>query len=313
MSRIAPYNGDGSGSAVQTAAKVKWGKSTVEGTRLDIIKRNNVNLQGDAGPTLLYAHGFGCNQTMWSRVTPAFESSHRQVLFDYVGSGKSDVAAFDPRRYSDLQGYALDVIEVCDALGLRGGVTLIGHSVSASIAILASIARPELFEGLVLIGPSPCFLNDPPDYFGGFEREDLEGLLSLMDQNYIGWANYLAPIVAGQAESGQIIGELSDSFCTTDPLIAQIFARATFFADNRSDLPRVTRPCLIVQHRHDTLVPLSVGEYLNRHLSGSTLKVLDVSGHCAHMSHPELVVQTIKDYLSSTSIPVDRARTAWNS
>lgn len=249
---------------------------------------------------------------MWDRVTPAFASTHRQVLFDYVGSGKSDVAAFDARRYSDLQGFALDIIEICDALDLRGNVILVGHSVSASIAVLASIARPELFDRLILIGPSPCFLNDPPDYLGGFEREDLEGLLSLMDQNYIGWANYLAPVVAGEPAMGQITGELSDSFCTTDPLVAQIFARTTFFADNRADLPRVTRPSLIIQHRYDALVPLSVGEYLKRNLHGSTLKVLDVSGHCAHMSHPELVTAAMKSYLSPMLSSSAVGQPVWN-
>lgn len=276
---------------------------------MDVLKRNNVHVLGKGNSTLVFAHGFGCNQTMWDRVTPAFASTHQQVLFDYVGSGKSDVSAFDAQRYSDLKGYALDILEICDALGLQSDVTLVGHSVSASIALLASIARPGLFDRLILVGPSPCFLNDPPDYFGGFERKDLEGLLSLMDQNFIGWANYLAPVVAGQPETGQVTGELSDSFCTTDPLVAQVFARATFFADNRADLPRVTRPSLIIQHRHDALVPLSVGEYLKRHLRGSTLKVLDVAGHCAHMSHPELVTAAMKDYLApiSSSSPVGQA------
>lgn len=195
-----------------------------------ILARNNVHVQGESGPVLLYAHGFGCNQTMWNRVTPAFASTHRQVLFDYVGSGKSDLAAFDSKRYASLQGYAQDVLDVCDALNLRRGVTFVGHSVSCSIGLLASIARPELFERLVLIGPSPCFLNHPPEYLGGFERQDLEGLLSLMDQNFIGWANYLAPVVSGEAQAGSLTGELSDSFCSTDPLVARVFAQTTFFS-----------------------------------------------------------------------------------
>lgn len=261
------------------------------------LKRNNVQVQGDHGPVLLYAHGFGCNQHMWSRITPAFAATHRQVLFDYVGSGKSDIASYDARRYATLDGYAKDVLEVCDALGLEHGVTFVGHSVSSSIGLLASIARPALFERLILLGPSPCFLNHPPDYHGGFERDDLEGLLSLMDQNYMGWAQYLAPVVAGEAATGAVAGELSDSFCSTDPAAARVFAQATFFADNRADLPRVTCPSLILQHRNDALAPTGVGEYLHANLRGSSLKILEASGHCGHMSHPALVIAAMREYL----------------
>lgn len=270
---------------------------------LNIFDRNNVHVQGNNGPVLLYAQGFGCNQTMWNQVTPYFESTHRQVLFDYVGSGKSDLASFDAKRYSSLQGYAQDVLDVCDALGLSNGVTFVGHSVSCSVGLLASIARPELFDRLVLLGPSPCFLNYPPDYLGGFEREDLEGLLSLMDQNYIGWANYLAPVVSGETEAGALTGELSDSFCSTDPTVARVFAQTTFFSDSRADLPLVSRPCLILQHREDALAPLGVGEYMHAHLQGSTLKVLDVAGHCGHMSQPFLVAEAMRNYFNNPSSP----------
>ena len=264
---------------------------------MSVWKRNNVQVKEGDGPVLLYAHGFGCNQHMWDRVWPAFSATHRQVLFDYVGSGGSDRAAFSPTRYASLHGYAQDVIDVCDALQLGEPVTFIGHSVSASIGLLAAIQRPELFERLILLGPSPCFLNDPPDYAGGFERADLEGLLELMDQNYMGWAQYLAPVVAGASGAGQVSGELAESFCSTDPAVQRVFARATFFADNRADLPQVTHPCLILQHQNDALAPLAVGDYLHRHLQHSTLQVLDVTGHCAHMSHPELVIQAMRQYL----------------
>lgn len=265
----------------------------------NILVRNNVKvLEGD-GPVLLYAHGFGCNQNMWDRVTPAFASSHKQVLFDYVGSGRSDIAAFDPNKYASLSGYAQDVLDVCDALDLKSGVIFVGHSVSCSVGLLASIARPGLFAKLVLIGPNPCFVNHAPDYVGGFEKEDLEGLLALMDQNYIGWANYLAPVVSAQGESGAVTAELSDSFCSTDPQAAKVFARTTFFSDNRSDLPKVTVPSLILQHRSDTLAPVSVGEYLHAHLSESTLKVLEVHGHCSHMSEPALVIDAMREFLAS--------------
>lgn len=269
------------------------------GKHSSVLARNNVKVQEDNGPVLLYAHGFGCNQNMWDRVTPAFKLNHRQILFDYVGSGQSDIAAFDPHRYASLNGYAQDVLDVCDALGLQSGVTFIGHSVSCSVGILASIARPALFSKLVLIGPNPCFINHPPEYTGGFEKEDLEGLLTLMDQNYIGWANYLAPVVSAQGESSPVTAELTDSFCSTDPQVARVFARTTFFSDNRADLLKVKVPSLILQHRTDTLAPVSVGEYVHAHLAGSTLKVLEVQGHCSHMSDPDLVVNVLREFLGS--------------
>lgn len=268
---------------------------------VNVLKRNNVRILGDSGPVLLYAHGFGCSQDMWNQITPAFHDSHRQVLFDYVGSGSSDVSAFEVSRYSSLGGYASDIIEICDELGLEEGITLIGHSVSGTIGLLASIERPNLFEKLVLIGPSPCFINHPPDYYGGFERSDLEDLLSLMEQNYIGWASYLAPVVAGGTDQGIVANQLSDSFCSTDPLVAQTFARATFFADNRDDLQKVSRPSLIIQHEHDTLAPVGVGEYMHRQLKDSTLEVLDIIGHCGHMSHPSLIIDAMKTYFALPS------------
>lgn len=265
-----------------------------------VLARNNVNVLADSGPVMLYAHGFGCNQNMWDRVTPAFLATHKQVLFDYVGCGKSDPSAFNADKYASLNGYVQDVLDVCDALGLHSGVTFVGHSVSCGVGVLAAIQRPDLFSNMVLLGPNPCFINHPPEYVGGFEKEDLEGLLALMDQNYIGWANYLAPVVSAQGASGAVTMELSDSFCTTDPVIAKVFARTTFFADNRSDLPQVRVPSLILQHRHDTLAPVSVGEYVHAHLAGSTLKVLEVQGHCAHMSEPDLVVDAMRAYLQPT-------------
>lgn len=264
----------------------------------NVLLRNNVKVLDGDGPVMLYAHGFGCNQNMWDRVTPAFKSSHKQVLFDYVGSGRSDISAFYSDKYSSLNGYAQDVLDICDALDLISGVIFVGHSVSCSIGVLASIARTGLFAKLVLIGPNPCFVNHAPDYVGGFEEEDLEELLALMDQNYIGWANYLAPVVSAQGESGAVTTELSDSFCSTDPQVAKVFAHTTFFSDNRTDLPNVTVPCLILQHRTDTLAPVSVGEFVHAHLTGSTLKVLEVNGHCSHMSDPELVIAAMRDFFT---------------
>ncbi len=268
-----------------------------------VLARNNVKVLAGPGPgpgpVMLYAHGFGCNQNMWDRVTPSFLSTHQQVLFDYVGCGQSDAGAFDPNKYASLNGYAQDVLDVCDALDLKRDVIFVAHSVSCSIGMLAAIARPELFSKMILIGPNPCFVNQAPDYIGGFEKDDLEGLLDLMDQNYIGWANYLAPVAAAQGASGTVTMELSASFCSTDPLVAKVFARATFFSDNRSDLRKISVPCLILQHRNDTLAPMAVGEYVHANLAGSVLKVLEVQGHCAHMSDPGKVVEAMHTWLDA--------------
>ncbi len=269
-----------------------------------IIRRNHVQqlptLAADA-PVLLYAHGFGCNQAMWSHLTPLFSASHHQVLFDYVGSGQADAGAFDPQRYGSLQGYAEDLLDVCDALGLESEVIFVGHSVSCSIGLLASIQRPQLFARMILVGPSPCFLNEPPHYHGGFERADLDSLLILMDHNYIGWAQHLAPIVAGSAADSPTSTRLTESFCSTDPVMARLFAQVTFFSDIRTSLALCRTPCLILQHRHDALAPLAVGHYLQQQLAGSTLEILEVNGHCAHMSHPELVAASMRNYLAQAT------------
>lgn len=269
---------------------------------MNIIQRNNVHCLPAAAhdaPTLVYGHGFGCNKDMWSRVTPAFTPAYRQVLFDYVGSGESDASTFDPVRYGRLQGYVDDLLEVCDALALSGDLTFVGHSISCSIGILAAIRRPQLFSRLILLGPSPCFLNDEADYRGGFERQDLEGLLELMAHNYMGWAKQFAPVVSAADESA-VTTQLSDSFCSTDPLMARTFAQATFLSDIRPALPSCPVPSLILHHQRDALVPGAVADYLHKALADSRLEILDVSGHCAHMSHPELVSAAMHRYLQGT-------------
>jgi sigma-B regulation protein RsbQ len=263
----------------------------------DIIARNNVRVFGRGTQPMLFAHGFGCDQNMWRFVTPAFEDRYRIVLFDYVGSGKSDVKRYDPERYASLEGYAQDVLDVCRALDLKN-VIFVGHSVSTMIGVLAANAEPERFARLVLVGPSPRYINDPPDYVGGFERADIEGLLETMEKNYIGWANFLAPAIMKNPEHPELSAELEASFCSTDPVIARGFAEATFFADNRADLAAVRVPSLIMQCSDDMIAPLAVGDYISEALPGSTLRVMAATGHCPHMSHPDETIAVIREYLA---------------
>jgi len=258
-----------------------------------------VKVFGKGTQPLMFAHGFGCDQNMWRLVTPAFEQDYRIILFDYVGSGKSDLQAYSAERYGDLNGYVRDVLDVCAELELTR-VVFVGHSVSGVVGMLASIREPERFDRLILVGPSPCYINDPPAYVGGFERADIEGLLDVMEKNYIGWANFLAPVVMKNQERPELTRELEESFCSTDPRIARRFAEATFFSDNRSDVPRVTIPSLIMQCSEDAIAPLGVGDYLHRHLPQSTLRVMKATGHCPHMSHPDETIQIIKEYLTTT-------------
>ncbi len=264
----------------------------------EILVRNNVRVFGNGTQPMLFAHGFGCDQNMWRLVTPAFAEDYRIILFDYVGSGKSDLQAYSPSRYSSLDGYAQDVLDICAALDLTN-IIFVGHSVSSVIGMLASLREPEQFARLILIGPSPCYINDPPDYVGGFERADIEGLLDMMDKNYIGWASFLAPVIMKNPGRPELTHELQESFCSTDPKIARRFAEATFYSDNRSDLPKVSVPSLILQCSDDAIAPLAVGEYLNHHLPSSTLRVMEANGHCPHMSHPDETIRMMKEYLTA--------------
>jgi len=263
----------------------------------DALTRNNVHVSGSGTQPMLFAHGFGCDQTMWRFVTPAFERDYRIVLFDYVGSGKSDLSAYDAQRYATLDGYAQDVLEICEALDLHD-VVFVGHSVSSMIGVLAANRAPERFSCLVMVGPSPRYINDE-GYVGGFERADIEGLLDLMDRNFIGWANFLAPVIMKNDERPELAKELNDSFCSTDPKITRRFAETTFFADNRADLANVRVPSLIMQCSEDSIAPAEVGAYLHHSLPQSTLHLLKATGHCPHISHPEETIQAIKSYLAA--------------
>jgi sigma-B regulation protein RsbQ len=261
----------------------------------NVLKRNNVKTWGKGDRVLLFAHGFGCDQNMWRYVTPAFENEFKIVVFDYVGAGKSDRAAYNPERYSNLNGYAMDVLEICSELNLTNTI-FVGHSVSSMIGLLAAIHEPRYFSDLIFIGPSPCYINNE-GYKGGFEKKDIEELLDTMDKNYIGWANFLAPAIMKNAERPELSQELTESFCSTDPIIAKQFAIATFFSDNRKDLLKLKVPTLIMQCSDDLIAPLEVGDYLHAHLQKSVLKVMKATGHCPHMSHPEETIEIMKEYL----------------
>jgi sigma-B regulation protein RsbQ len=270
-------------------------------THADVLTRNNVKVGGRGTRTMLFAHGFGCDQHMWRFVTPSFEDDYRIVLFDYVGAGGSDWSAYDPERYATLDGYARDVLDVCHALDLRD-IVFVGHSVSAMVGVLAANREPERFARLVHVGPSPRYINDD-GYVGGFERADIEGLLETMDKNYIGWANFLAPAIMKHPDRPELGRELTESFCSTDPVIARRFAEATFFSDNRADLARVRVPSLILQCSEDIIAPREVGEYLSRELPASTLRVMRATGHCPHMSAPEETIALMKEYLAPAEAP----------
>ncbi|MCU1431378.1 MAG: alpha/beta hydrolase fold protein [Actinotalea sp.] len=263
---------------------------------MDALSRNNVRVSGLAdGPPIVFAHGFGCDQGMWRFVAPAFETTHRVVLFDHVGAGGSDATAFDEVRHARLEGYAQDLVEILDALDL-GPVVLVGHSVSAMIGALASISRPELFDRLVLVGPSPRYIDDE-DYRGGFSQAEIDELLETMDDNYLGWSAFIAPVIMGVPDRPELGAQLVTSFCRADPRIARHFARTTFLSDNRADLPRVTTPALVVQCRDDVIAPMEVGSYVHEHLPHSELVVLDAIGHCPNLSAPEQLLGAMTDYL----------------
>ena len=244
---------------------------------------------------MLFSHGFGCDQNMWRHVAPAFEETHRVVLFDHVGAGNSDLSAFSKAKYSSLQGYADDVLEICRELDLRD-VVFVGHSVAAMIGVLAATKEPERFAKLVLVGPSPRYV-DEGDYVGGFSDEDIEGLLSAMDSNYLGWSSTMAPMIMGNADEPELSDELTNSFCRTDPEIARHFASVTFLSDNRADLERVDVPTVVLQCSDDVIAPTEVGAYVHKHIPGSELVHLNATGHCPNLSAPDETVAAIKAFL----------------
>lgn len=268
---------------------------------MNTLARYNIQTFGRGTTPLLFAHGFGCDQNMWRLITPSFENDYKIVLFDYIGHGRSDFSAYDQARYGSLEGYADDILEICDGLNLKD-VILVGHSVSAAIGIIAGIRRPDLFKRLILVSPSPCYINEG-DYVGGFSRASIDELLDFLDSNHLGWSSAMAPAIMGNAGRPELGAELANSFCRTDPEIARQFARVTFLSDTRPDLPKLKVPSLILQCSDDIIAPVCVGEYVHRQLPDSQLMILEASGHCPHLSEPERTIAAIKSYLATDGGP----------
>lgn len=260
-----------------------------------IEERFNINILGNGTQPMLFAHGYGCDQNMWRFVYPHFEQDYKIILFDYIGAGKSDLSAYSNNKYDSLQAYADDIISICKHLNLKD-VIFVGHSVSAMIGVLANKKAPTLFSKMVMVGPSPRYINDE-NYNGGFEESSIQELLTTLDSNYLGWSQTMAPVIMGNDDRPHLGEELSNSFCSTDPEIAKNFARVTFLSDNRADLPAIKIPCLILQCRNDVIAPIEVGEYTAKSIPNSTLKILNAIGHCPNLSAPEETTAAIKEFL----------------
>jgi len=269
-------------------------------------ERHNVNVTGNGPASMVFAHGFGCDQNMWRLMAPSFEDRYRTIRYDLVGSGKSDLSAYDRSRYDSLQGHADDLVEIVRE-SAEGPVVFVGHSVSAMIGLLAGIKAPELFEAHVMLGPSPCYINDG-DYIGGFSREDIDSLLETMEGNYLGWSSTMAPAIMGAPGQPELAEELTNSFCRTDPEIAAHFARVTFLSDNRADVPQLQAPALILQCSDDFIAPRTVGDYLQRALPDATLRVIENVGHCPHLSAPCATIAAMDEFLVSLAARDGRGR-----
>ncbi|WP_437018795.1 alpha/beta fold hydrolase [Streptomyces sp. enrichment culture] len=264
---------------------------------MDILRRNHVTVTGNPqGRTVMLAHGFGCDQNMWRMTVPALADDYRVVLFDYVGSGRADPSAFSEERYGSLDGYARDVVEICDALDLRDAV-FVGHSVSSMVGVLAADRAPERIGALVMVAPSPCYIDDE-GYRGGFTAEDIDELLESLESNYLGWSATMAPVIMGNPDRPELGEELKNSFCATDPEMARVFARTTFLSDAREDLKRVRVPTLVLESAEDAIAPREVGAFVHRSIPGSSLVTLDAVGHCPHMSAPHATNEAITAFLA---------------
>jgi len=260
-----------------------------------LVTRNNITIQGTGSKSMFLVHGYGCDQNMWRFITPQFKEDYRIILIDLVGSGKSDENAYDYDKYSSLEGYADDIIEICDALNTKD-VYFVGHSVSAMIGTLAAIKKPTLFKKLIMIGPSPRYINDS-DYFGGFSQNDIDDLMETIDSNYLGWSSAMAPVIMGNAERPELAAELEQSFCQNNPEIAKHFAKVTFQGDNRIDLKKLTTDTLVIQSKEDAIASVKVGQYVHENIANSKLAIVETTGHCPHLSGPNQTIEAMKKYL----------------
>ena len=262
---------------------------------MNAVQQNNVIIKGQGTQVMLFAHGFGCDQNMWRFVTPAFENDYKVVLFDHVGAGNSDLSAYSSEKYSQLDGYAADIVNICEELGLEN-VIIVGHSVSSIIGMIASLKSPNIFKSLIMVSPSPSYINDG-DYVGGFTREQITELMDSLDNNHLGWSMTMAPVIMANPDRGELAEELSNSFCRTNPDIAKEFARTTFFSDKRDLLPQVGIPTLILQCSDDVIAPEEVGIYMHKHIKDSQFVLMEATGHCPNLSAPEETIAAMKAFL----------------
>jgi sigma-B regulation protein RsbQ len=254
---------------------------------------------GRGSTPLIFAHGYGCDQNMWRLVTPAFLDRYQVILFDLVGCGHSDLRSYDRVKYGTLHGHAQDVLEILKETAASPAV-FVGHSVSAMIGTLAAVEAPERFESMIMIGPSPRYINDG-EYVGGFSRADIDSLLETLDSNYLGWASAMAPVIMGSPDQPELRTELTNSFCATDPEIAKHFAHVTFLSDNRADLLKLKTRSLLLQCSDDVIAPVEVGKYMHSVLPNSELQIIDNIGHCPHLSSPATIIASMQEYLSKNA------------
>ncbi len=269
---------------------------------MSVHLRNNIRVIGNGPTPMVFAHGFGCDQNMWRYLAPSFEDRFTIILFDLVGSGNSDLSAYDFKKYASLQGYANDLLEIIDQVALKP-IVFVGHSVSAIIGLLAAIEAPDKFICQIMVGPSPCYINDG-DYIGGFSRSDVEELCNTIDSNYLGWSSTMAPAIMGAPGKPELALELTNSFCRTDPKIAKHFARVTFLSDHRDALPKSSTPTLILQCSDDFIAPCTVGHYMQKTMPNADLCIIDNVGHCPHISAPDASTKAIEAYIQKMSIKI---------
>jgi sigma-B regulation protein RsbQ len=264
-------------------------------SHMSVLKRNNVVVGGNGDTAMMFAHGFGCDQNMWRYIYPAFQNNHKTVLFDHVGAGNSDLSAYSFQKYDKLEGYAEDIVEIANELNVREGI-FVGHSVSGIMGIMAAAMAPDIFKMLILVSPSPSYINQD-DYTGGFSKAEIDELLESMNNNHLGWSMAMAPVIMGNPDRKELQDELANSFCKTDPDIAKHFARTTFLTDKRDILPQTNVPILILQCSNDLIAPVEVGQYMHQHTPDSKLVIMKATGHCPNLSAPEETILAMNNYL----------------